>query len=58
MQWQTDVADQYGILFDGRPWFVKFLIGDDGLLEEFSFHPPEKPLPIKSGAVIPAEEVR
>ena len=57
MQWGSEIADQYGIMLDGRPWFIKFLIGAEGDLEEISFHPPEKPLPIKSGEVIPAEDV-
>lgn len=55
-QWESEIADQYGIIFDGKPWFVKFLIGQDGELEEISFHPPEKPLAIKSGEIIPSEE--
>jgi len=46
------VADVYGIVYDGKPWFVKFLI-ENGCLEEISFHPPEKALKTIGGKVIP-----
>lgn len=46
--------DKYGLMFDGRPWFIKFAIVD-GELEEISFHPPEKELKTLSGLVIPKE---
>ncbi len=52
MQWGDLVVDKYGLIFDGRPWFVKFAIVD-GDLEEISFHPPEKELKTLSGLIIP-----
>jgi len=54
LQWGDPnlVADVYGLVFDGRPWFVKFLI-ENGCLEEISFHPPEKTLTTVSGKQIP-----
>lgn len=36
------VADVYGLIYDSRPWYVKFRINEDNILEEISFHPPEK----------------
>jgi hypothetical protein len=56
LQWGDPkcIADVYGIIFDGRPWYVKFRINDEeGLLEEISFHPPEKEMRTVSGMVIP-----
>lgn len=55
IQWSGEVADQYGLIFDGRPWFVKFLIGEDGDVEEISFHPPARPLKTQDGSIISAE---
>ena len=54
LQWNDPgaVADVYGIVYDGHPWFVKFLVQDQ-CLEEISFHPPEKPLKTASGKIIP-----
>ncbi|MBI4405458.1 MAG: type II toxin-antitoxin system MqsR family toxin [Deltaproteobacteria bacterium] len=54
LQWNDPnlVADVYGIIYDGKPWFIKFLIEND-CLEEISFHPPEKPLRTVSGKTIP-----
>ena len=53
LQWEV-VADVYGLIFDGRPWYVKFVL-NDGVLEEISFHPPEKTLKTVAGLQIPAE---
>ena len=50
LQWNT-VADVYGLVFDNRPWYVKFIF-ENGVLEEISFHPPEKPLKTVSGKTI------
>lgn len=56
LQWGgPEVADVYGLLFDGRPWYVKFILSD-GVLEEISFHPPEAPLRTVSGTIIPKGE--
>ena len=54
LQWNDPklVADVYGIIYDGRSWFVKFLI-ENGCLEEISFHPPEKPMKTIGGKFIP-----
>lgn len=53
LQWAGSqlVADVYGIICDGKPWFVKFLIEND-CLEEISFHPPERPLQTVGGKLI------
>ncbi len=50
LQWDA-VADVYGIIFDGKPWYVKFML-EDGIINEISFHPPEKPLKTISDRVI------
>lgn len=47
----TDVADEYGIIYDGKPWYVKLQI-IEGDLNEISFHPPQKKLVTFSGKVI------
>lgn len=54
LQWNDPkcVADVYGLIYDLRPWYVKFLI-EDNVLEEISFHPPEKEITTVSGLVIP-----
>lgn len=52
LQWETVVVDKYGIIYDGKSWFVKFAI-TDGELEEISFHPPEKDLKTEGGILIP-----
>jgi len=54
-QWSDPkcIADIYGLIYDGKPWYVKFLIGDDGVLEEISFNPPIKELVTVSGKKIP-----
>jgi len=49
------IADIYGLIFEGKPWFVKFLIDENGILEEISFHPPEKDLKTVSGRKIQKE---
>ncbi len=46
------VADVYGKVIDGEPWYIKFLIESDDediWLEELSFHPPDKPLMLQNG---------
>ncbi len=54
LQWGV-VADVYGLIYDERPWYVKFVFEDD-LLEEISFHPPERELKTVGGYLIPVEE--
>lgn len=52
------VADVYGLIFDGSPWYVKFRIDtEEQTLEEISFHPPEKELTTVGGLKIPKGEV-
>ena len=50
----TYVVDLYGVSFDGRPWYVKFRLDDDGDLEELSFHPPETEMRTVGGKLIQA----
>jgi hypothetical protein len=49
-QWGT-VADVYGLTFDQRSWYVKFIF-EDGVLEQISFHPPEKILTTAAGKIL------
>ena len=55
LQWNNPkcVADVYGAVIAEQPWFIKFRIDEDGLLEEISFHPPNKNMTTVSGKVIP-----
>lgn len=55
LQWDDPkcVADVYGIIFEGCPWYVKFLIDEEGILEPISFHPPEKDLTTSGGIKVP-----
>ena len=46
------IADVYSVMFDGKPWYVKFRIEENGDLDEISFHPPEKDLVTVSGRKI------
>lgn len=49
VQW-GDVADVYGLPnYLGHNWYVKFMIDDDGGLEQISFHPCEKDLRLENG---------
>ena len=52
-QWET-THDIYGIVVDGRPWYVKFCIDGDGDLSQVSFHPPERELKTVDGHIIAA----
>lgn len=57
IQWGDSkcIADVYGIVFDGKPWFVKFRIdSEEDLLEEISFHPPEETFVTVGGIQISA----
>jgi hypothetical protein len=57
IQWDdlSCIADVYGIILDGKPWFVKFRIDfEENLLEEISFHPPEAEFTTVGGIRIPA----
>jgi hypothetical protein len=57
LQWDDPkcVADVYGLILDGKPWYVKFLI-EDGELQQISFYPPEKEFVTISGIRIPKGE--
>ena len=56
LQWGgPEIADIYGLIFDERPWYVKFVLSE-GLLEEISFHPPNEILKTVSGKIIPKEK--
>ena len=54
IQWDC-VVDIYGLIFDAKPWFVKFYI-EEGELVETSFHPPEKTFTTTGGIKIPKGE--
>ncbi len=55
IQWgdPTCVADVYGLLHDELPWYVKFRLDEKGILEEISFHPPDRAFKTVGGMVIP-----
>jgi len=53
LQWGSVVVDKYGLVYDSRSWFVKFAIGDDGRLDEISFHPTKEPMTTLGGIKIP-----
>lgn len=45
-----EVADEYGLeSYLGHNWYIKFMIGNEGDLEEISFHPCEKDMTLASG---------
>ncbi len=54
LQWNDPkcIADVYGKVIEGQPWFIKFRIDEDGVLEEISFHPPNKSMTTVNGTVI------
>jgi hypothetical protein len=57
LQWSNCVADVYGLVFQNKPWFIKFRIDDeDDVLEEISFHPPDEAFVTIGGFKIPAGE--
>ena len=55
-QWDT-VTDVYGLMFDDRPWYIKFALEEDGTLQEISFHPPSKEIETVGGKKIPKGDV-
>lgn len=59
LQWGDSkcVADVYGLIFDGLPWYIKFRIDEEGDLDEISFHPPQRALKTVGGIVIPQGEM-
>ena len=54
IQWNNPkcIADVYGLIYDKRPWYIKFVI-EDGTLEQISFHPPIAELKTIRGLIIP-----
>ena len=56
LQWGKP-ADVYGLIYDGKPWYVKFTLEDDGTLQEISFHPPELEMITIGGIKVPAGEL-
>ncbi|MNL55361.1 hypothetical protein D3C87_1787690 [compost metagenome] len=56
-QWgdSTFVVDQYGMIHEGVPYFIKFNIDEESdQLNEISFHPMERDMVLASGDVIKA----
>ena len=51
LQWGAIAADVYGLIFDGRPWYVKFIF-ENGNLEQISFHSPDKPMKTVLGKTV------
>lgn len=59
LQWNDPkcIADVYGLIFEDLSWYVKFRIDrEEGILEEISFHPPERDLVTVEGMKIPKGE--
>lgn len=56
LQWGSG-ADVYGLIYEGYPWYIKFMVDDDGL-QEISFHVAEKEMVTISGIEIPAGELK
>lgn len=54
IQWNNPkcIADVYGLIYDKKPWYIKFAI-EDGTLEQISFHPPKSELKTIRGLIIP-----
>ena len=47
------IVDEYGMRYDGVPWFIKFHLDSDGnLLEAISFHPLKDDLTLASGEIL------
>lgn len=56
LQWGSG-ADVYGLIYEGYPWYIKFMIDDDGL-QEISFHIAEKEMVTVGGIKIPAGDLK
>ncbi|MGK5084298.1 hypothetical protein WDW37_13460 [Bdellovibrionota bacterium FG-1] len=54
LQWGSG-ADVYGLIYEGYPGYIKFMIDEDGL-QEISFHLAEKEMITIGGIKIPAGE--
>ena len=61
IQWEV-VVDIYGLIYDKRPWYVKFAVANEeenGVtepwLQEISFHPPKEEFVTSGGITIKAE---
>ncbi len=54
IQWNNPkcIADVYGLIYDKKPWYIKFMI-EDGVLEQISFHPPKAEFKTIGGLLIP-----
>lgn len=47
------IVDEYGMRYDGVPWFIKFHLDSDGdMLEAISFHPVKDDLTLANGEVL------
>lgn len=59
IQWDdpTLIADIFGLIYDGLPWYIKFMLTEECILEEISFHPPERKFKTVGGILIPKGEV-
>lgn len=60
VQWSDPacLADVYGLIYDKLPWYVKFRLNEEGVLEEISFHPPERNLRTVGGLMIPKGQIK
>lgn len=49
----SELADEYGLEnYLGHNWYIKFMIGSDGELEELSFHPCERDMKLENGRTL------
>lgn len=57
VQLSTDVADVYGIVVGGDPWYIKLCIDPNGPngneVSVISFHPPQHAMRTKAGTIKP-----
>ncbi len=51
------VADVYGLLHDELPWYAKFRLNERAILEEISFHPPDRAFNTVGGILIPKGKI-
>ena len=58
IQWDNPelIADVYGLIYEKLPWYVKFMLTKDDVLEEISFHPPDRKFKTIGGIWIPKGE--
>lgn len=49
------IMDEYGLIYDDKPWYVKLYLDGDFLFQ-LSFHPPQREMKLENGTKIPKGE--